>query len=406
MMKNNRIKLMHSGPGVWFLALISVALFWFSCTNHKKEILGENEFYVCSMDPQVMEKQAGPCPICKMPLTRKLIDKHELQVIRINKEQMELGNIRVDSVYVSGYALEKSLTGVITYNQDKIMEVSSRVEGRIEVLYHKIPGEEIRIGEKLYELYSKELFLAEEEFLLALQKFKLAGPTLESMVNASKLKLNVLGLADEQIKALEKSNKALLINTIYSRAEGTIIDITSREGDYLYEGSKIFKLSDLTSLWVEAQYYPGESNDIKPGREVEIISDNFPGKIMKGTISYINPELQGNSQISLMRAVINMPGKELKPGMQARVIIRSGEKKAIVLPEDAVVQTGSGALVWVENKDGAFSPRTVIVGHGPGNMIDIISGLNVGEKVVISGAYLLYSEYIFKRGSVPHEMNM
>ena len=134
--------------------------------------IGENEFYVCSMDPQVMEKQPGPCPICKMPLAKTTIDNREMQFIKLNEEQMRLGNIHVDSAHYSEIGRETTLTGVFGVNQNKIEEVSARINGRIDQLYHKIIGEGVKKGDKLYDLYSRELLLAQEEYLLLIEKMK------------------------------------------------------------------------------------------------------------------------------------------------------------------------------------------------------------------------------------------
>ncbi len=376
----------------------------FSCTERKKETLGENEYYACSMDPQVLEKQPGMCPICKMPLAKITLDKNQMHIVKLNKEQMKLANVKVDSVKMSSIGKETILNGVFAVNQNKTEQISSRVSGRIEKLYHKIVGEDIKAGEPAYDLYSQDLYLAQEEYLIAIEKSELLGG--KSIISASKNKLLLWGLTEKQISDLEKSKEAKISNAIYSSVSGTITEIPMKEGDIVMEGAKIYKLADLSTLWVEAQIYSNELSILQEGIEVEIVPDAFPDEAMKGKIIFANPELQAQSKINLVRAEVKNPNGKFKVGMQAYVIHHSEEKKAIVLPVDAVIRDSKQSVVWVQNKDGGFESRKVQTGIENKYRIEIISGLNVNEKVVVSGAYLINSEFVFKMGMMPMDMKM
>lgn len=374
----------------------SIFLF-FSCREKKKEVLAENEYYACSMDPQVLEKQPGMCPICKMPLAKITLDKNQMNIVKLSAEQMKLANVKIDSVKISSIGKEIMLNGVFAVNQNNTEQISSRVNGRIEKLHHKILGEEIKSGEPAYDLYSRELMLAQEEYLLAFEKKE------ETLLSASKNKLLLWGMNENQISELEKTGQSKITSTIYSNVSGTITEIAIKEGDIVNEGTKIYKLADLNSLWVEAQVYSNELGILSEGAEVEIIPDAFPEEAVKGKIVFANPELQSQSKINLVRAETKNPNGKFKPGMQAYVIHHSEEKKAIVLPVDAVLRDGKHSVVWIQNKDGGFESRMVETGIENKFRIEIKSGLNIGEKVVTSGAYLINSEYIFKRGMMPME---
>ncbi|HET6991715.1 MAG TPA: efflux RND transporter periplasmic adaptor subunit, partial [Bacteroidia bacterium] len=217
-----------------------------SCNSKPREVLRENEYYVCSMDPQVMEKQPGPCPICKMPLTKAIIDNSQQNIIKLSKEQIKLGNIRTDTVRITSISDEKTLTGTFAINQNLVQQISSRFSGRIEKLYFKIPGQQIKEGDLIYEVYSRDLMLAEEEFISASN----AG-----ISETAKNRLLIWGLTEDQIEKLATEKKAKIVNPVYSKVSGTITEIPFKEGDYIDEGSTIFKLADLSSLWVEAQVY-------------------------------------------------------------------------------------------------------------------------------------------------------
>ena len=206
-----------------------------SCNNKPKEVIGENEFYTCSMDPQVMEKQAGPCPICKMPLSKVLIDKTQLHLIKLSKEQIRLANIKTDTVKMGSIGNERTLTGIFTINQNLQQQISSRFNGRIEKLYFKIPGQEIKEGELIYEVYSRELMLAQEEYLLTLDKssrlFGTESSNDNTLIESAKNKLLLWGLTQDQIKKLEQDKEAKIINHVYSKVAGTITEIPYKVGD-------------------------------------------------------------------------------------------------------------------------------------------------------------------------------
>lgn len=392
-----RIRLVR---GSWLLALVSCLLI-FSCNTKPTEIIGENEFYTCSMDPQVMEKQPGLCPICKMPLVKVLIDKTSLHLIKLSDEQIKLANIKTDTVRMGSIGNERTLTGVFTINQNLQQQVSSRFNGRIEKIYFKIAGQEIKEGEIIYEIYSRELMLAEEEYLLTLNEFGTVSANNNELIESAKNKLLLWGLTQEQIKKLEKEKEAKIINPVYSKVNGTITEIPYKEGDEINEGSIIFKLADLSTLWVEAQVYSNELDFINEGEKLQIIPEAFPEEIMDGTIDFSNPELQTGTKINVIRIKISNTRKQFIPGMLAYVVLKSKVKDAITIPIDAIIQSGKKTHVWIRNNDGSFEARQVQSGIQTKTNIEIISGLKVGEAVVTSGAYLLYSDYVFKRGTEP-----
>ncbi len=384
------------------IKIFCLAVFAFvveSCNNKPKETLGENEYYACSMDPQVLEKQMGMCPICKMPLAKITLDKKQMHIIKLNSDQIKLANIKVDSVQLSSIGRETVLNGVFSVNQNMTEQISVRVNGRIDKLYHKVLGEVINAGEAVYDLYSRDLYLAQEEYLMAVEQSELLGG--KSIISASKNKLLLWGLSEEQIAQLEKSKQARITNTIFSSVSGTIVEIPIKEGDIVAEGAKIYRLADLSTLWVETQVYSNELKILEDGKKVEVIPDAFPEETTEGTIVFANPELQMQSKINLVRVEVKNPSGKFKVGMQAYVIHHTEQKQAIVLPVDAVIRDSKQTVVWTQNKEGGFESRKVVTGIENKYRTEIKSGLKVGEKVVVSGAYLINSEYVFKRAMMP-----
>ncbi len=401
MMKNSiKYKVLSIKTTKVFLVLY-ILFFVFSCKNKPKEVIADNEFYVCSMDPQVMEKEAGMCPICKMPLAKTVIDKTQQNIIKLNKEQIKLANITTDSVKTDSIKTEKTLTGVFALNQNEQQQISARYSGRIEKLYYKIAGQEIKWGDLMYEVYSRDLMLAQQEYLFAIEKGKVLTGGGNNLIESAKNKLLLWGFTEYQIEVLEKEKEPKIIVEIRSKVSGVITEIPVKEGDYITEGSTIFKLVDLNTLWVEAQVYSNEMDFISEGQKVEVVPEAFPDETIEGEIDYSLPEMQPETKINLVRIKVQNKRKKLVAGMKADVIIKTNAKPAVTLPTDAVIQSGKNSHVWVRNKDGAFEAREVMLGKQTKDKIEIVEGLMAGEVVVITGAYLLYSDYVFKNGKYP-----
>jgi membrane fusion protein, copper/silver efflux system len=269
---------------LWLMA----SSFWlFSCNNKPKETLAENEYYVCSMDPQVLEKQAGMCPICKMPLAKTTLDKKQVHIIKLNAEQMKLANVKVDSVRMSSIGKETILTGVFAVNQNKTEQISARINGRIERLYHKTIGEEIKKGEPAFDLYSRDFMLAQEEYLIVLDKPDILGG--KNVISSAKNKLLLWGLSEKQIIELENTKQAKISVTIYSTVSGTITEIATKEGDIVSEGAKIYQVADLSSLWVEAQIYSNELGLLQEGTLLKLFQMLFLMKLLKALLHFQIP---------------------------------------------------------------------------------------------------------------------
>jgi Cu(I)/Ag(I) efflux system membrane fusion protein len=385
---------------------IIIAMLFFLFTNSCKRnepALKENEFYVCSMDPQVVEKQAGMCPICKMPLAKTIIDKTQLQYIKINEEQAKLANIKTEKLTVGNIGKEVLLSGIFSVNQNKTEQVSARIGGRVDYLNFKIVGSEVKAGEKLYDFYSRELFQAQEEFLLALEKSKLLQLKDEGISNAARNKLLLWGMTENQINELTRTKKAKITVPVFAKMSGTITQIPLKDGDYVEEGMEIYQLADLHTIWVEAQLYTNEINLVKEGDVVDITPEAYPDEIIKGKVVYINPELQNGNQVNLVRIEVSNQYLKYKPGMQVYVSLKTEKKPALVLPLNGLVFNQGKTIAFVEKQRGVFEPRRVTTGLTNKDKIEIVDGLKENEIVVTSGAYLLYSEYVFKRGKQPFD---
>jgi len=395
------------------LIIATAFLFFASCKN-KKEITPKSDtYYTCSMDPQVVEYKPGKCPICHMELTQvKKSNGENKDEIQLSEQQVQLGNIKTDTIRNGTIGDQLVLTATLNFDQVKANAVSSRVMGRIEKLYFKNLGDYVRKGAALYDLYSEELNNAKQEYLLALeQKNAFASETaidFNQLLQSARNKLLLWGMSEIQIQQLTNNKKATTITTFYSTAGGYITQLDLSEGDYVMEGGTIVKVVDLSTLWAEAQVYTSQLSEVDKNSVVTVQLPDFDGKEIKGRFEFVNPEINPDTRINLIRVSIPNNGNRLKPGMPAYVILKSPQRKSLTLPINAVIRDGKGATVWVKTGLHSYKNKMVEVGLESEDRIEIKSGLSAGDVVVVSGAYLLQSEYIFKKGASPmsgHDMS-
>ena len=396
--------------GNYQLLVAFCLLLFISCKNKTQTSAATdpNIYYTCSMDPQVVESKPGKCPICHMELTavKKSAQQKNNNELQLSPEQMQLGNIQVDTIRKEFVENQITLTGTLTFDETKVTDVSARVGGRIEKLYFKKIGDYVSKGAPLYDIYSEELNNAKQEYLLAVEKKAILGNSqvnFDEIIQAAKNKLLLWGMSEEQIKNLNKASVTNTKTTFFSSASGYITELNLQEGDYVSEGGSIVKLAGLSDLWAEAQVYATQLSQLSNAKDVTVKIPDIPGKTIRGKISFQNPELNPATRINLIR--INVPNKsnELKPGMSAYITVKTSGANALFLPSDAVLRDGKMAMIWIETSQNKFKSVMVETGMESGNMIEIKTGIQPNDVVVTSGAYLLQSEYVFRKGATPME---
>jgi Cu(I)/Ag(I) efflux system membrane fusion protein len=384
-----------------FVAITSV-LFFVSCKNDKKVAANKDVYYTCSMHPQINEPKPGTCPICGMNLIQvKKSNAPKSDELQLSEQQIQLGNIVVDTIGKGVIGNETVLTAALNYDQQKLTSVSSRVMGRIDKLYHKNIGDYIKKGEPLIEVYSEELNNAKQEYLLALERRKVLDNSLidfGQVIKSAKTKLMLWGMSEGQVNALTSNNEAKLTTTVYSNESGYITELNAQEGEYIAEGGTIVQLADLSTLWAEAQIYTSQYSQINNSSTVTVKLPDT-GKKITGKLEFVNPEISPDKRINLIRVTIPNQGNRLRPGMSAYVILKGGQRNVLSLPMDAVLRDAKGAAVWVQTGKNTFKNKMVTAGLESGDRIEITHGLMQGEAVVTRGAYLINSEYIFRKGS-------
>lgn len=388
------------------IVLLSLFSLLFGACSPKEEKVEADVYYTCSMDPQVIESKPGNCPICKMPLTKVKKD-HSMHEggLHLSDQQIQLGNIKTDVLTEHALGDEILLTGRLTIDQNKQWSISSRVMGRIEKLYIKNTGEPIKEGDVIYEIYSEDLNLAAREYKLAIEKKQALKTSVDvdKIIQSAKNKLNLYGLSDKQIEKLSETDLSSDLFKITSNVSGIVSSVDIKEGDYVMEGGSIYHVADYSNLWAEAQVFIDDLAKVKEGMLATL---RFPGlteKKIESKITFVNPELCSGTQINLVRVEVPNSDNLLKVGMQVDFSILLNTKSVLALPTDAVLLEGKGASVWVKKGHNKFENVMIHTGLETNEYTQILHGLSKGDTVVVSGAYLLNSEYMFKKGSNPME---
>ena len=384
--------------------VIAFFLLFAACKN-KKIAADPDVYYTCSMDPQVISDRPGKCPICKMELTAvKKNSVKQTDDLQLSDQQIQLGNIQTDTIASVNMGDDIVLLGTLNLNGMKTSSISARIMGRVEKLYVKNVGDYVAKGSPLYELYSEELNNAKQEYILALQRRKLFTEQsvidFETIIQAARNKLRLWGMSEQQVKDLENQQQSAATTTFYSSENGYVTAVDITEGSYIMEGGTIIQLADLSTLWAEVQVYATQLSQIPRGGKATVqIPD--AGVELTGKIEFANPEISPDSRINLVRITVPNQGNKLKPGMPAYVRVNTSNKYALSLPTDAVIRERKGATVWLKTGDNTFRSQMVTTGIESDGIVEITQGLKQGDIVVVSGAYLLHSEFIFKRGTDP-----
>ncbi|MFD2515371.1 efflux RND transporter periplasmic adaptor subunit [Pontibacter locisalis] len=387
------------------ILLALLILFLGACTEKQHEQAGaEEQIYTCPMHPQIVQNEPGICPICNMDLVPVSQSGTEQGELMLSNSQIALGNISTKRVKYGDVNSNTILTGKLVLDETQTDVISSRVQGRIERLYIKETGQTVQKGQPLYDLYSEELLTLQREYLLALRQYQELGkenPRFASFLEAAKQKLLLFGLTEGQIKRLARSGDPESRITFLAPTSGVITDIAAAEGQYVSEGSILYRLGKLNRIWVEAELYPQELNNIEIGEELAVSVQGFAEEAVPAKITFISPEYRQGTQVAVLRAELPNKDDQYLPGMQANVILPGKSGQDLVLPTDAVIRDEKGSHVWVQTGKNTFQARMVTTGEESASNIAIVSGIKENEKVVTTGAYLLYSEFVLKKGADP-----
>jgi Cu(I)/Ag(I) efflux system membrane fusion protein len=280
--------------------------------------------------------------------------------------------------------------GSVAYNERDVAVVQARSNGFVERLFVRAPLDPVKKGQPLAELYVPDWVAAQEEFLTVK---RMQGSGAEGLVDAARQRMRLAGMTDGQIRLVESSGKVLPRVTISAPISGIVAELGVREGMTVMTGAPMFRINGLNTVWVNADLPEAMSAQVRPGSAVEARAPALPGTVLKGKVSAILPEVNAATRTLKARVELDNPGHRLVPGMFATVNFSPAARDDVLtVPTEAVIQTGKRSVVMVAQGDGKFMPVDVEIGYEGGGQTEIRNGLEAGQRVVVSGQFLIDSE--------------
>ncbi len=413
----------------------------------------DEQWYTCGMHPNVLQRGPGDCPICQMKLTplkkdsdggdasvaggpqeRKVLywrapmdpnyisqkpgkSPMGMDLVPVYADQDESPSahtIRIDPVTIQNMGIRTSVikrgplvktirtVGRVDYDEQLVTFIDTKFNGWIEQLYVDKTGQQVDKGQVLFDVYSPDLYAAQQEYLSAVQTLPLlerstiasAREDAAKMVEAALTKLKYLDVSDEQIETLRRTQTIEKTLSIHSPASGIVTEKMALEGMYVKPGMRLYTIADLSRVWVYVDVYEYQLPWIGVGQEASMTLPYVPGKEFTGQVVYIYPYLEERTRVIKVRLEFENPTQELKPGMYANIRLESElQRDAILVPREAYIDSGIRQLAFVDLGDGKFDPRDIQVGvEAEDGMVEVLYGLDEGEVVVTSGGFMLDAE--------------
>lgn len=362
-------------------------------TGQKKP--SREEIWTCSMHPSIRQPEPGQCPICGMdliPLDQTASSGDPL-ILEMTPEAVQLANIQTLTVGQQDQAMSGTLilSGKIKADERRMSNQVAHIPGRIEKLFVTFSGESVKKGQKLATLYSPELVNAQRELIEAIKWLD----TKPQLAEAARNKLRYWKIDEPTIQKIETSGNVQTSITLYADQSGIVSQRHIAAGDYVREGQVLFDLIDLNRIWVLFDAYEEDLGKIRLGDRISFTTPANPGKTYEATISFIDPVIDPQTRIATLRAELANPSGLLKPEMFVRGTLTRGKTKLasqMAIPKTAVLWTGKRSVVYVKVPDldiPSFMYREVTLGESVGDSYQILDGLEVGEQVVVNGAFVI-----------------
>ena len=351
----------------------------------------ENGMWTCSMHPQVMQPEAGDCPICGMDLipAERSSDGLMADQFKLSENALALANIQTSIVgnsSATGNAIK--LSGKIVENEEANAVQVSYFSGRIEQLNVSFTGEEIRKGQLLATIYSPELYAAQQELLTA-SSLKESQPAL---YRAVRNKLKLWKLSESQINQIEETGKVKENFPVYATISGTVSEKLVEQGDYTKQGQPLLKIANLKTVWAHFDVYENQIKLFKKGQEISITTNAYANKEFKAKVDFIDPVLNTRTRTVKLRAVLNNKEDVFKPGMFVEGKIKgisSNKEQVLTIPSSAVLWTGERSVVYIKANpnEPVFEMREVVLGNQLGDNYEVLEGLINGNEIVTNGTF-------------------
>jgi len=345
-------------------------------------------YWVAPMDPNYRRDEPG-----KSPMGMDLVPVYEDEgvakpgVVSIDPTIVNNLGVRSEKAQFGLLPRKISTVGYVGYDENTVHHVHTRVEGWIEKLVTKTSGDPVTKGQLLFELYSRTLVNAQEEYLAALRSNN------KPLLKASVDRLQAFGVGPREIARLEKEKAVRQRVPVYAEIDGVIANLGVREGIFVTPATEIMSVAKLDSIWVLAEVFERQAAWVRTGQAATVELDYLPGKTWNGVVDYVYPELNPVTRTLKVRIRFENDDATLRPNMFSRVTIQGdGFGEVVHVPREAVIRGGSVDRVVIAMGNGRFRVQPVNIGIESGDRIAIRSGLNEGDDVVVSAQFLIDSE--------------
>ena len=380
--------------GFAVVAICSLAWSFTGCGNsdsstpkRERKIL----YYQSAMHPWIKSDKPGRCTICGMELTPVYEGEAGFaaggDMMALSETSVRVLNVQTTEVKTQVLAKALNVAGTIEQDDTRRRVLSAYVGGRIDKLYVSFVGEEVKAGEPLAELYSPLLLQSEREYRAV------ASSTNAGMRTAVESRLKQLGLSAEQIDALSAKPADALTSQILAPISGTVTEKQIYAGQYVQEGEKMFELADFATMWFQFRAYEQELSWLRPGQKVDISTPSLVGQVVTGVIKFIDPNLDEATRATKVRVELENPlvngRRRFSHRLYADGVVHLGAPEVLAVPRSAVIQTGPEAVAFVDQGGGGYARRALQLGRRGDALVEVLSGLAAGDKVVINGNLLM-----------------
>lgn len=354
----------------------------------KAEGVQKTEIWTCSMHPQIRLNHPGKCPICGMDLIplRTEASVVDSTTVHLSEDALQLANVSTSVVTMQNPVKQLRLYGKVQADERLLQSQVAQFGGRIDKMMINFIGEPVHKGQLLAIIYSPELVTAQQEFLEA-TKVQNSQP---EIYVAAREKLRQWLLTDQQINRIEKSGRIKNSFEVYANTSGVVTNRRVNTGDYVQQGSVLFDVANLSTVWVQFDAYESDLPFLKTGDAVRFTTQSVPGKYFNGRIRFIDPVIDATDRVARVRVEIPNSGGQLKPEMFVSGWVEGrldGTKDKLVIPRSAVLWTGTRSIVYLKKGEGQFKMQEVELGPALGNSYVVLNGLSEGDEVVTDGAF-------------------
>ena len=426
-MNNNTSPASRSGRVWWRYAALVTALVLLSMTvtvlaangtlkrwfgHDPKSAASSGQLWTCGMHPQVIQDHPGDCPICHMELTPLKAGMSASGAVTIDPVVVQNMGIRTAEVTRGPLKSVVRAVGSFEEIEPNVHDVNLRLSGWVEKLHAGTVGMHLNKGDPLFDLYSPQLQTAVEELIAARRAStsppnggdELSSKSTAAMFESAERKLLLLGIPKGEVARLSKLERAPRTITFTSPVMGHVTQKPVVEGAAVKEGDRVLRIVDHSKLWLDAQIYESQLPFIKMGQKATATVVSVPGKTFEGEVIFVHPHVDPMTRTVMVRLVIPNESMALRPGMYATVQIRAElATDAVLVPREAIIDSGTRQIAFLARDEGHFEPRTVKTGvMAPDGTVQVLEGLTPGEIVVTSGQFLLDAESRMKEAIKKH----